>query len=213
MAFWSRWLRGPDLDEALRTGDVKALIKLLPRDQDPLVRIQIIRALSTAGDARAVIPLVTVLRTESNTNVCVAAARALGKLGDVRAVRALVAALEKVRRSREAELRSNEISAYSDARPTIIGSRQVTNRDVPMAAEESLRMLGAKAAAPLARIARELVSELRTPTRKDVLLDPMAVRMILEEADKVDIDSLEKNGNANELLNLIVRIKRHTPMF
>ena len=215
MAFWSRWLHEPDLGEALRGGDVEALIQLLPRKQDPLLRIEIIRALAAAADTRAVNVLTAVLGTESNPNVCVAAARALGTLGDVRAVPALVAALDDERRSREVQLRSNDASAYSDARPTAMGSRVVVNRDVQRAAEESLSALGTKAAAPLARIAREMVQELRTPTRKPVQQVADAERLILEGAgaDKVDIDRLEQDGNAQELLNFIARLKLHTRLY
>ena len=71
-------------------GDVKGLIKYLKHEKSNLMRATAVNILGDIGDARAVEPLVAMLKYE-DWSVRKAAAEALEKIGDPQAVAALEA--------------------------------------------------------------------------------------------------------------------------
>jgi len=155
MSFLARLFKPkPNIEKLQRQGNVRALIGVLDRRDDPDSRMKAIAALGTLGDRAAVDPLVAVLRDRNFTEVRIgnlplggmlhgAAMTALERIGDARAVDPLISWLDN-RSNNVRPIAIRVLGNLKDPRAIPALARALADPDARVSgpAAEALRQIG-----------------------------------------------------------------------
>jgi len=144
----------PNVEKLKAKKDIDGLVKTLQYQKDQgQIRRAAAEALGEIGDARAIEPLIAILK-DGNSDIHKAGAEALGKIGDARAVKPLIAALK----SNNGEVRqaaAEALGKIGDACAIDSLVDALSSEDVCLAATDVLVKIGTPAVGPLTNTLRD----------------------------------------------------------